>query len=128
MRKVFEKILQQNFSADMQIKKWATDFICLFLKIGSLRYRCVTIDLHDGSVVVSVSDRNIMRDQSIRIVKRALDSQKFIESGLILHGDQGSQYTSKEFSNYCTCVGITQSMSKVGYPYDNAPLERYYKT
>lgn len=26
------------------------------------------------------------------------------------------------------CCGITQSMSKVGYPYDNAPMERYYNT
>ena len=25
-------------------------------------------------------------------------------------------------------VGITQSMSKAGCPYDNAPMERYYNT
>ena len=26
------------------------------------------------------------------------------------------------------CVNVTQSMSKAGYPYDNAPMERYFNT
>jgi orfB (fragment) len=42
----------------------------------------------------------------------------------MLHSDQGSQYTPKEFTEYCEGLGITQSMSKTGYPYDNAPMER----
>ena len=46
----------------------------------------------------------------------------------MLHSDQGSQYTSKEFTEYCEGLGITQSMSKAGYPYDNAPMERYFNT
>ena len=46
----------------------------------------------------------------------------------MLHSDQGSQYTSKEFTEYCTKLGVTQSMSKAGYPYDNAPMERYFNT
>ena len=29
---------------------------------------------------------------------------------------------------FCESVGVTQSMSKAGYPYDNAPMERYYNT
>mgnify|MGYP000201159988 FL=1 len=37
-----------------------------------------------------------------------------------LHSDQGSQYTSKEFTEFCEKLGIEQSMSKAGYPYDNA--------
>ena len=46
----------------------------------------------------------------------------------MLHSDQGSQYTSKEFTEFCEKLGITQSMSKAGYPYDNAPMERYFNT
>ena len=44
----------------------------------------------------------------------------------MLHSDQGSQYTSKEFTDFCRELGITQSMSKAGYPYANAPMERYF--
>ena len=46
----------------------------------------------------------------------------------MLHSDQGIQYTSKEFTEFCEKLGITQSMSKAGYPYDNAPMERYFNT
>ena len=45
-----------------------------------------------------------------------------------MHSDQGSQYTSKALTEYCESVQITQSMSKAGYPYDNAPMERYFNT
>jgi putative transposase len=43
---------------------------------------------------------------------------------LILHSNQGSQFTSVQFIEH----GITQSMSAAGCPYDNAPMERYYNT
>ena len=29
-------------------------------------------------------------------------------------------------SKFCEKLGFEQSMSKVGYPYDNAPMERYF--
>ena len=30
--------------------------------------------------------------------------------------------------DFCKSQGIIQSMSKAGCPYDNAPMERFYKT
>ena len=65
---------------------------------------------------------------AIRTVKKALESQPKINKNLILHSDQGSQYTSKAFIEFCESSGITQSMSKAGCPYDNSPMERYYNT
>lgn len=44
------------------------------------------------------------------------------------NSDQGSQFTSMEFVLYCQDLGITQSMSRAGTPYDNAAMERYYNT
>lgn len=38
------------------------------------------------------------------------------------------EYTSKEFAEFCSKEKITQSMSKAGCPYDNAPMERYFNT
>ena len=51
-----------------------------------------------------------------------------LKGELILHSDQGSQFTSKAFVEFCESVHVTQSMSKAGYPYDNAPMERYFNT
>ncbi len=48
--------------------------------------------------------------------------------GLILHSDQGSQYTSNSFVKFCSEHQIQQNMSKAGCPYDNAVMERYFNT
>jgi transposase InsO family protein len=79
-------------------------------------------------VIASITDRNITSDLAIRTLQKALDSQPEITGELILHSDQGSQYTSKAFVEFCESVNVTQSMSKAGYPYDNAPMERYFNT
>ena len=128
VHKVFDNILSQDFTAESINQKWCTDFTYLFLTDGSKRYNCSILDLHDRSVVASITDKHITSDLAIRTVKKALESQPSIQEKLILHSDQGSQYTSKEFIEYCEKAGITQSMSKAGYPYDNAPMERYYNT
>ena len=79
-------------------------------------------------MIASITDRHITSDLAIRTLQKAMDSQPVIKDGLILHSDQGSQYTSKAFTEFCESVNVTQSMSKAGYPYDNAPMERYFNT
>ncbi len=127
--KVFDNKLNQEFFSSEINRKWCTDFTYLFLTDGSKRYNCTIIDLHDRSVIASITDRHITSDLAKRTLKKAIESQKGINlSKLMLHSDQGSQFTSKDFTEYCEGIGITQSMSKAGYPYDNAPMERYFNT
>ena len=110
--KVFENRLKQNFQADGINQKWCTDFTYLFLKNHGVRYNCTIIDLHDRSVVASITDRHITSDLAIRTLQKALDSQPVPKGELILHSDQGTQYTSKAFVEFCESMHVTQSMSK----------------
>ena len=126
--KIFENRIQQDFTADKINQKWCTDFTYLFLENHDVRYNCTIIDLHDRSVVASITDRHITSDLAIRTLQKALESQPALKGELILHSDQGSQFTSKAFVEFCASVHVTQSMSKAGYPYDNAPMERYFNT
>ncbi len=126
--KVFDNRLNQDFHADKPNQKWCTDFTYLFLRNGEVRYNCAIIDLYDRSVVASVTDKRITSDLAIRTLQKALDSHHPAKGGLLLHSDQGSQYTSKAFIEFCESVHVAQSMSKAGYPYDNAPIERYFNT
>lgn len=71
---------------------------------------------------------NLVFDLAIRTLQKALDSPLEITGELILHSDQGSQFTSKSFVEFCESVHVTQSMSKAGCPCDNAPMERYFNT
>ena len=126
--KIFENRLRQDFHADKPNQKRCTDFTYLFLKTGEVRYNCTIIDLYDRSVIASITDQHITSDLAIRTLKKALDSQRLSKDGLILHSDQGSQYTSKAFVEFCESAHVSQSMSKAGYPYDNAPMERRFNT
>ena len=98
------------------------------MKNHEVRYNCTIIDLHARSVVASITDRHITSDLAICTLKKALESQPVLKGELILHSDQGSQFTSQAFVEFCESVHVTQSMSKVGCPYDNAPMERYFNT
>lgn len=126
--KVFKNLISQDFKSSERNRKWCTDFTYLYLDDGSIRYNCSIIDLYDRSIIASITERNMTAGLAIRTLSKALASQAAIKGGLILHSDQGSQYTSKEFTEYCKSVNIIQSMSKAGYPYDNAPMERYFNT
>ena len=81
------------------------------------------------ALLQGITDRNITSDLAKKTLEKAIHSQPRIDlSKLLVHSDQGSQYMSKEFTEFCEDLGITQSMSKAGYPYDNAPMERYFNT
>ena len=126
--KVFPDLLQRDFTAESKNKKWATDFTYLYLKDGSVHYNCTIIDLYDRSVVASITDSKMTTSLAVRTLKEALSRQKGKLSGLILHSDQGSQFSAREFTSFCSSVGVIQSMSQAGCPYDNSPMERFFNT
>src|SRR5665648_433434 len=126
--KVFPNLIEQNLTAEKTNHLWCTDFTYLFLTNGSKRYNCSIIDLNGHSIVASITDKYITSQLAIDTMKKALKSQPKIKEDFIIHSDQGSQFTSKEFIVFCSESEIIQSMSKAGCPYDNAPMERYYNT
>jgi putative transposase len=49
-------------------------------------------------------------------------------SEVIMHTDQGSEYTAKTFQAACRRVGISQSMGRAGSALDNAVIESWHST
>ena len=126
--KIFGNLLNQNFYAAEPNKIWCTDFTYLKLTDGTFRYNCSILDLYDRSIVSSITAREMTSDLAIKTLERALKGLKKSRNKIILHSDQGSQYSSKKFIEYCEKNMIEQSMSRAGRPYDNAPMERYFNT
>ena len=60
-----------------------------------------------------------------RTLNKAIKSQDYPEA-VILHSDQGSQYTSLEYEELLKYYGMTHSFSRRGYPYHNASLESWH--
>jgi transposase InsO family protein len=48
--------------------------------------------------------------------------------GVILHTDQGSEYTAKALRQACSRLGVTQSMGRPGSALDNAVIESWHST
>ena len=125
--KIFPNLLRQKFQVKAPNLVWCTDFTYIRLSNGKMRYNCTVMDLYDRSVVSSLNSEHINTELAKAALEKAIEGEK-PGKGLILHSDQGSQYSSWEFVDYCKKRGIRQSMSKAGCPYDNAPMERFYNT
>lgn len=124
---LFEDLLKQDFRAASRNSKWCVDFTYLSFAKNKRRYNCTIIDLYDRRVVASVNSNHINTQLAIDTLTEAIRNSGG-KTGMILHSDRGSQFTSQEFTEFCKSLGITQSMSKPGCPYDNAPMERYFNT
>ena len=113
--KKFENHLNREFRAEKPNEKWCTDFTYIFMEDGRKRYNCSIIDLFDRSVVATLNSSHIDAELAVQTLKAALERNHHPKN-LMLHSDQGSQYTSRAFTDYCTEEGIQQSMSKGDAP------------
>ena len=73
----------------------------LFLKKHEVRYHCTILDLYDRSVIASITDRKLTSDLAICTLKKTLEAQPSVKGRVLLHSDQGTQYTSKAFTEFC---------------------------
>ena len=70
-----------------------------------------------------------MSENSNQLVFDTLrQAKQEVSNGLILHSDQGFQYTSAEYHSITKEYGILPSMSRAGTPLDNAPAENFFGT
>ena len=125
--KIFQNLLNQDFHVDEKNKVWCTDFTYMRQPNGKFRYNCTIIDLFDRAAIASINSDYINTELAKDTLTEALKQEKYPKN-LILHSDQGQQFASWEFVMFCKEQGITQSMSRAGCPYDNAPMERFYNT
>lgn len=118
----YENHLKQDFRAQKPNQKWVTDVTYIFTKQGVL-YLSAIKDLYDNFIV----SYKVMAENSNQLVFDTLkQAKKEITNGLIIHSDQGYQYTSNEYSNLAVTYGILPSMSRSGTPLDNAPAENFF--
>lgn len=65
-------------------------------------------------------------DLVVKVIDMA-NQQRGCPSGVLFHSDQGSQYGTRAFRQRLWCYRMTQSMSRRGNCWDNAPMERLFR-
>ena len=117
-------LVERRFKTKSLNQIWCTDIT--YLTWGNKRaYLSTIIDLYDRHVVAyQISNRNDIKIV-IDTLNKALEKEKDVH-GLILHSDQGFQYTSNEYKVICASKGILISMSRKGTPIDDSPMESWH--
>lgn len=120
----YPNILQRDFKANEPNQKWVTDITYIKTKQGML-FLSIIKDLYDNYIVSYKMSK--MQDYGLvdRTIKDAKSKEKSIE-GVILHSDQGYQYTSYRYNELAKELKITPSMSRPGTPLDNACAENFF--
>lgn len=102
---------------------YASDFTHLKYR-GRWVYVATVLDVYTREIV-GVS---VLTNHSTQLVINALASAVLHRPPpRIIHSDQGSEYTSKDYTNLVQSLQIKQSMSAPGCPWENGYQESFYK-
>lgn len=118
--------LKQAFNPPAPNQVWTSDFSYIPVGRKGFVYLCVILDLFSRKVIAWSVGTKINTDLAISTLKKAILSRN-IEIPVLFHTDQGSQYTSITFRKFLENQPIIQSLSKPGYPWDNAVTEAFFK-
>ena len=119
-------VLDRQFYASVPNKKWIADFTYIWTAEGWL-YVSAVIDLFSRRVV-GWSMSTSMTAQLVADALLMAIWRRGKPDALLHHSDQGSQYTSEQFSTLMADNGVTCSMSRSGNVWDNAAMESFFSS
>ncbi len=123
---VAPNVLNRDFSADRPDHKWLSDITYIPTGDGWL-YLAAILDLYARRIVGWAMSDRMTSDLTLTALKQALQRRQPAR-GLLLHSDQGSQYTDQTYQAVLKAHRIQASMNGVGSWYDNAPMESFFGT
>ncbi len=87
-------------------------------------YLSTIMDAFNREIISYVISESQAQPLAMKTVKQAMKGRKVKD--VLLHSDQESIYTAKEFQAYAKQNGITTSMSRKGNGQDNAVMESFF--
>jgi len=122
-------LIGRDFPASTVNQKWYGDgteivtdegklFLDSVLDMGSRRLVGFALDEHHNTELAHAA---LAMAVAVRGGKDAI-------AGVLLHTDQGSEYTARAFRDACDRMGVKQSMGRVGSALDNAVIESWHST
>ena len=118
-------ILDREFSPTAPNVAWVTDITYIRTHEGWL-FLAVVLDLFSRQVVGWAMRSTQHTDVVLQALLAAVWRRK-PAPGLLLHSDQGSQFTSEEWQAFLRSHGIVCSMSRRGNCHDNAVAESFFQ-
>lgn len=118
--------LNREFTVSEANQVWCGDVT--YVWTGSCwLYLAVVLDLTKRRVVGWACSRHPDSALTLQALRMAYESRGG-PAGVMFHSDQGCHYTSKDFRQQLWRYRIEQSMSRRGNCWDNAPMERFFRS
>lgn len=122
---VSANLLEQNFTVERPNQTWVTDITYIRTQEGWL-YLAVIIDLFSRQVVGWSMQPRMHTDLVIQALLMAVWRRK-PKQRVVVHSDQGSQFTSEDWQSFLKTHNLEPSMSRRGNCYDNAVAESFFQ-
>lgn len=122
--KVAPNLLERDFTAEKPNEKWVTD-VTEFHLFGHKLYLSPILDLFSGEIISYSLSYHPRFSQTVDMLEKAFLKIP-MDTGLILHSDQGWQYQMKPYQRMLTEKGVRQSMSRKGNCLDNTGMENFF--
>lgn len=125
--KVAPNLVDRKFSGQMDAIVLSTDITELKFARGQKAYMSAVKDLRTKEIISFAVDPHPTIELAIAQLPDviAMASPKDRRK-IILHSDQGGQYTSHQYRSVFENLGVKISMSRKGNCLDNAPIESFF--
>jgi len=117
--------LDRQFEVDAPDKVWVTDITYIKTHEGWL-YLSVVIDLFSRRVIGWSARPRMTTDLALQALPAAVWRRK-PKIRVMIHSDQGSQFTSREWQMFLSQHNLDASMSRLGNYHDNAVAESFFQ-
>jgi putative transposase len=122
---VASNTLDRQFEVDAPDCVWVTDITYIKTHEGWL-YLSVVIDLFSRRVIGWSAQSRMTTDLALQALLAAVWRRK-PKAKVMIHSDQGSQFTSREWQVFLSQHNLEASMSRRGNCHDNAVAESFFQ-
>ena len=117
--------LQRQFDVAAPNRVWVTDITYIRTHEGWL-FLAAVLDLYSRQVIGWSMGPRIDRELAINALLMAVWRRQPTEM-VMVHSDQGSQFSSYDWQDFCKAHNLQQSMSRRGNCHDNAVAESFFQ-
>ena len=121
-------LLARDFAPPARInQRWVSDLTQIDTGEG-VSYLASILDLNSRRVVGYALGEHHDADLAAAAVQVAIATRGGRVAGVVLHTDQGGEFSGGELARVCQAAGIIQSMGRTGSALDNAVAESFHST
>jgi len=117
--------LARQFDVGAANQAWVTDITYIRTHEGWL-YLAVVLDLYSRQIVGWAMQSSLHTDLVLQALVMAVWRRK-PAPGLLIHSDQGTQFTGHDWQDFLKAHGLVCSMSRRGNCHDNAVAESFFQ-